>query len=101
MAVNASERKKRRVTARFIGRVQGVGFRFTTVALASRFDVTGFVRNEPDGSVLIVAEGDEGVLNRFLEAVRSSSVGRYIVKEELAWGPATGEFTRFGVEYGW
>ena len=41
----------------FSGRVQGVGFRYTTEAVASRFQVTGWVRNVRDGRVELVAEG--------------------------------------------
>jgi len=41
----------------FSGRVQGVGFRYTTHRIASNLDVTGYVKNLPDGRVLLVAEG--------------------------------------------
>ena len=41
----------------FSGRVQGVGFRYTVRMVASRFAVTGFVKNLPDGRVQLVAEG--------------------------------------------
>ena len=38
----------------FSGRVQGVGFRYTSNQIAWRFDVTGWVKNLPDGSVQMV-----------------------------------------------
>ncbi len=41
----------------FIGRVQGVGFRFTARRAASRRQLTGFVRNVPDGTVEMLAQG--------------------------------------------
>ena len=41
----------------FRGRVQGVGFRYTVRGVASGFAVTGYVKNLPDGRVLVVAEG--------------------------------------------
>ncbi len=41
----------------FIGRVQGVGFRFTARRAASRRQLTGYVRNMPDGSVEMLAQG--------------------------------------------
>jgi len=41
----------------FIGRVQGVGFRFTVHRIAHRHQLTGFVRNLPDGSVEMLAQG--------------------------------------------
>ena len=90
---------KRRISARYEGRVQGVGFRYTTVSIAGRFRVTGFVRNMPDGDVEMVAEGTEGELTAFLAAIRSSHLGRFIVKESSSWSSPSGEFEEFGVMY--
>lgn len=58
-----------RVARRYVvsGRVQGVGFRYFTQDLAAREGLTGLVRNLPDGSVEVVAEGDAESLAR-LEA---------------------------------
>ncbi len=42
----------------FIGRVQGVGFRFTAHRTANRHQLTGFVRNLRDGSVEMLAQGN-------------------------------------------
>ncbi|MHC4975361.1 MAG: acylphosphatase [Planctomycetota bacterium] len=56
----------------FTGRVQGVGFRATTASIASRFDITGWVRNEPDASVMAIAQGEPEVIGDFLDAVRSA-----------------------------
>ncbi len=41
----------------FSGRVQGVGFRFTAQRIALRYELTGFVRNLPNGSVEMLAQG--------------------------------------------
>lgn len=51
------------------GRVQGVGFRYTTQNLAANFPVAGFVRNLPDGSVEVVAEGPADQVEGFLDAL--------------------------------
>ena len=56
----------------FSGRVQGVGFRYTTQRLARSHPVTGYVRNLPDGRVELVAEGQPTNLNRFVSDVRST-----------------------------
>jgi acylphosphatase len=48
------------------GKVQGVGFRETTKIIANQMMVTGFVRNEKDGSVYIEAEGDNIFLEEFV-----------------------------------
>ena len=60
-----------RYEVRVTGRVQGVGFRAVAHQAASDQGVVGWVRNEPDGSVRIVAEGDKEKLDLFLNAVRS------------------------------
>ena len=49
------------------GRVQGVGFRYSALTIARDHNISGFVRNEPDGSVYIEAEGDPADLDRFLQ----------------------------------
>lgn len=95
-----SKKEVRRLTARFDGHVQGVGFRFTAVHLAGEFAVAGYVQNEWDGSVTLVAEGDEAELMALVRRVKASHLGRYIVSESLSWSPATGEFEGFGVRYG-
>ena len=59
----------------FTGRVQAVGFRWTTCRVAERFDVSGWVRNEPDGTVRCVAEGDASQLDEFVAAVQSAMAG--------------------------
>ena len=78
------------------GLVQGVGFRYTARQIAARFHVTGYVRNLPDGRVLLVAEGPPEELDRFLAAVRST-MGRYIEDIDETVRPATGQFRDFGV----
>jgi acylphosphatase len=50
-----SSNRRVRITVR--GRVQGVGYRASTVYEASRLRLTGWVRNQPDGSVLLEAQG--------------------------------------------
>jgi len=54
-----------RLTALVTGRVQHVGYRSRVVTMARTLDLKGFVRNLPDGRVLVVAEGEESDLKRF------------------------------------
>ena len=89
----------RRVTVVFEGHVQGIGFRYTVRELASGRPVCGFVRNERDGGVCVVAEGPEPELQLFLEEIRQSPVGRYILRERENWSRASGEFAGFEVAY--
>jgi acylphosphatase len=57
------------------GRVQGVGFRWTTHDIAQRHPVTGFVRNQPDGTVELVAQGAPAAIEAFLAEVESAMAG--------------------------
>jgi acylphosphatase len=54
----------------FKGMVQGVGFRFTAQRLARKFGVTGWVRNNPDGAVEVIAQAPQERLDLFLTDLR-------------------------------
>lgn len=59
------------------GRVQGVGFRYSAMSAANENGISGFVRNEPDGSVYMEAEGNQDDLDRFLQwCYRGPGFGR-------------------------
>ena len=87
-----------RYTITFAGRVQGVGFRATTEDVAAGFDVSGWVRNERDGSVLCIAEGEKAELDRFVEAVKRA-MASCLRDTNIQDSPATGEFSGFGVRH--
>jgi acylphosphatase len=57
---------QKHICMRITGRVQGVGFRCAAQRKAGKLGLNGFVRNEPDGSVHIEAEGEEVILEKFL-----------------------------------
>ena len=69
----------------YSGQVQGVGFRYTVRSVASGFDVTGTVRNLPDGAVELVAEGAKDELEAFRQAIRESGMDHFIRKEAIVW----------------
>jgi acylphosphatase len=89
--------KRERLHAFYSGRVQGVGFRFTVKMVAHGFDVTGTVRNMPDGRVELVAEGERAELEQFLKAIQDSEVGAFIRNEEKAWAETKNEFSGFEI----
>jgi acylphosphatase len=60
-----------RLRVGYVGRVQGVGFRAITRSIARRHPVTGWVRNEPDGSVLVEVQGESASVESFLAEVGS------------------------------
>ena len=82
----------------FRGRVQGVGFRYRTLQVAEAFDVAGYVRNLPNGTVEMVAEGEREQVDAFLTAVLER-MGGYVTDHDSRWPDATGEYTGFGVRY--
>ncbi|GHV20429.1 hypothetical protein AGMMS49959_07750 [Planctomycetales bacterium] len=57
---------KSALSAQIYGRVQGVGFRYAALAEAQRLGLTGWVRNNPDDSVEVWAEGEDAPLAEFL-----------------------------------
>ena len=62
------------------GRVQGVGFRYTTKDLARGYDVIGTVRNLLDGTVEVIVSGENGELADFLRELREDSVVAHHIK---------------------
>lgn len=82
----------------YSGRVQGVGFRYTTRSIARGYEVTGFVRNLPDGSVEVVAEGPADQLDAFLEDVNDRLSDR-IQDVKCDRRQALQEFANFGIRY--
>ena len=82
----------------FSGRVQGVGFRFTACRVAGRFDLAGWVRNEPDGTVLCVVEGRRDELDRFVRAVEQAMSG-YLSNTRIETESARGTLCGFDVRY--
>jgi acylphosphatase len=81
----------------YSGSVQGVGFRYTVKSVATGFEVTGTVRNLPDGRVELVAEGAQEELEAFRQGIREGGLEHFIRKEELRWGEATSEFRGFEI----
>ncbi len=80
----------------FSGRVQGVGFRFSTNEIAKTFAVKGTVENCDDGRVKIVAEAEASEIDRFVEAIKTSMAGK-IKQVSKFESVASFEFENFSV----
>jgi acylphosphatase len=87
-----------RKTVYYSGRVQGVGFRYTTCQIAEDYPVVGYVRNLPDGRVEVVVEGEPAIVERFTSAL-THDMGSYIRRADTQESVATGEFGRFDVRF--
>ena len=74
----------------YSGRVQGVGFRYTTQALAAGHPIAGYVRNLPSGEVELVVEGEESPVEAFLAAVARRMAG-YIRNTTIQDAAPTGQ----------
>lgn len=76
------------------GRVQGVGFRYTAMTLAKRYDISGYVRNISDGSVEMVVQGRKDDIKEYLERISSEFSG-YITShksEAVEYDPSYSNF---------
>ena len=92
-----SERATLHATVR--GRVQGVGFRASTVRQAGRLGLTGWVRNEPDGSVRVVAEGGKAVLEDMATWLENGPSSAHVTTVDKRYSEFRGQYDRFRVEY--
>ena len=78
--------------------VQGVGFRYTARSLSRGYDVTGYVKSVTDGSVELVAEGEEAEVKAFLASV-DSRMGDMVRAREVTWLDPSGEFHGFSIRF--
>ena len=73
----------------FSGRVQGVGFRYTAKKISASWDIYGYVKNLRDGTVELIAEGDQGEVANFLDQLQGA-MGDNIEKMEVTDFKPTG-----------
>ena len=79
------------------GYVQGVGFRWTTKRIAQGYDVSGWVRNLPDGRVELQVSGEDEEVEAFMRAIRESTLGGHIAAERAAEIEIPGPFRGFRI----
>lgn len=88
---------QKRLECFIFGRVQLVMFRDFTQRKARSLGLTGTVANLKDGSVFIVAEGEEDKLCRLLAYLKKGPVFAQVERLEEKWLPATAEFSDFKI----
>ena len=81
----------------YSGHVQGVGFRYTVKTVAAGFEVSGTVRNLPDGRVELIAEGGRTELEAFRAAIRDAGLKVFIRDESAGWSGAQNNFCGFEI----
>ncbi len=95
----ADRANERRLHAVVHGRVQGVGYRATTLDEARRLGLAGWVRNRVDGSVEVLAEGSEAKLNLFLAYLQRGPWGAHVASVAADWDEAQGAPMPFQVKH--
>jgi len=89
----------RRLHLRIHGRVQGVFFRASTQRRARETGVDGWVRNCPDGTVEVVAEGSDEDCRALLEFCHDGPPAARVSDVDVEWQDPTGEFSGFTVRH--
>ena len=87
----------RRLRAIVRGRVQGVGYRATALEQARRLGLSGWVRNQMDGTVEVVAEGDEKAVLGFLDDLRRGPRGARVTNIDTEWTDARSDLQGFDI----
>lgn len=97
MPAATAHSSRTRMTVFYSGRVQGVGFRYTTKTTAAGFELTGIVRNLADGRVELIAEGSRQELDAFRLALHDAGLAGFIRDEQVTWAAAKNEFRGFEI----
>ena len=88
----------KQIKAIFYGRVQGIGFRYTALKIARELGLQGFAKNLADGSVELVAQGEEESINNFVLEIKKS-FSNEIEKVETIWQKPTSTFRDFQIKF--
>jgi len=88
----------RTIRIRVYGRVQGVGFRYYALYTARSLGITGYVRNEPDGSVEVVGSGRDPDIEAFIESIDRGPTYANVTKTETEELPFM-RFEHFEIRY--
>ncbi|MFO7152171.1 MAG: acylphosphatase [Bacillota bacterium] len=90
---------EKRVHAVIYGLVQGVGLRYSVLRKASELGLSGYVKNLPDGSVEMVAEGEEELIKELLEYIERGIRWARVEKIDLEWSECQGKYRGFEIAF--
>ncbi|MEM9162598.1 MAG: acylphosphatase [Cyanobacteria bacterium P01_F01_bin.4] len=88
-----------RIKLTIFGRVQGVGFRYHTRLKALEIGLTGYVKNRPEGTVEIVAEGNDAQLQRLIEWAHQGSPAAQVKRVAVEAQLSVHKFESFVIDY--
>lgn len=89
----------KQVVLKIHGRVHGVFFRDSSRRKARKLGLVGFVMNDSDGTVKIIAEGGEKDLNQLIQWCYNGPILARVDKIDVEWKEATGQFEKFEIRY--
>ena len=82
----------------FTGHVQGVGFRYTAARIAAKYELTGWVRNRPDGTVEALMQGELHKIDLCIAEIKDH-FGRYVRQVSLTEAPINPRYKDFQITY--
>ena len=80
------------------GRVQGVFYRATARDKAQSLGLSGWVRNNPDGRVEVVVEGEKGQVEKFIDWSHRGSSAAKVENVNVEWEEYSGDFGSFTIK---
>ena len=92
------EKKTTELHAIFKGHVQGVGFRYTIRRLAAQYSISGWVRNQADGTVEMIAQGPRKGIEQLLSDI-ISYFKHNIFEQKLIWDEVRNVYNGFNITY--
>ncbi|MFH1454391.1 MAG: acylphosphatase [Armatimonadota bacterium] len=81
------------------GDVQGVGYRYFARSVASKYNLTGYVKNLNDGTVEAVIEGEEDNVNKAIDELRQGPPGAYVTSVDMQWKAPTSFYNSFSIKF--
>jgi len=90
---------KKQVKIKIYGQVQMVMFRDSVRRQAQKLGLTGWVKNEPDDTVQLVAEGEEEGLNKLVKWCYNGPILARVDKIDVEWGKTVNQFDKFEIKY--
>lgn len=85
------------VNIKIYGQVHGVGFRYYAGQTARELGLAGYVRNLPDGTVEIVAQGQKEDLEKLIEWAKSGPRYSRVERVDVEWKPLKGKYSDFSI----
>ncbi|MEK9177917.1 MAG: acylphosphatase [Patescibacteria group bacterium] len=90
---------RKQIKAIISGRVQLVMYRDFARRKAKELGIVGMVENFPDGTVLVVAEGEKEVLDKYISTLEKGPILARVDNVSVAWGEPNGTFSDFMIVY--